>query len=186
MTEKRKIIALVGMSGAGKSQAGEFFKNKGLQVLRFGSAVDDGLKADGLPWTPENTARYREKIREELGMAAVAVKMLPKIQKVLKADHAVVLDGLYSWEEYTFLKEKLPELVILCVYAKPEIRYARLSVRKERPFSPDEARKRDIHEIEIIHKAGPIAFADYLIKNETTIDAFTEELEMFYAALSHD
>jgi dephospho-CoA kinase len=186
MVEKRIVIALVGMSGAGKSQAGKFFTDKGLQVLRFGSVVDNGLKEDGLAWTPENTALYRQKIRDELGMAAVAIKMLPKIEAVLKADTAVVLDGLYSWEEYTYLREKLPALVILCIYARPEVRYARLKVRKDRPFTAQEARERDIHEIEVIHKAGPIAYADYLIKNESTVADFTVELEKFYSDLRND
>ena len=60
-----KVIAIVGMTGSGKTEAGEFFKSKGYEVIRFGSVVDEAVKEAGLPWTPENTALYRKKLREE-------------------------------------------------------------------------------------------------------------------------
>jgi dephospho-CoA kinase len=178
------VIAIVGMSGAGKSQAGEFFKRKGLQVLRFGSVVDDAVGAAGLSWTPENTALFRAKLREELGMAAIAIKILPKIQDVLATDGSVILDGLYSWEEYLFLKEKIPHLQLLCVYAKPAIRHERLKTRSERSFTKEEAEKRDLNEIEVTNKGGPIAAADYLIKNETTYEAFDKALEEYWQVIT--
>lgn len=166
------------MPGAGKSEAGQFFHKQGLPVLRLGSVIDEGIKAEGLAWSPETNTYYREKIRREFGMAAVAIKMLPKIEEALKTHTVVILDGLYSWEEYIFLKEKLPNLKLLCIYARPEIRYKRLAERSDRPFNLTEARKRDEHEIEAINKGGPIAIADYLVKNETTRAYLEEELEL--------
>src|SRR5258708_29052589 len=81
-------------------------------------------------------------------MGAVAIKMMPKIEQAIQTDKDVVLDGLYSWEEYTTLKEKFPNLLLLCVYASPAIRYERLSSRKERTFTKAEARVRDISELQ--------------------------------------
>lgn len=182
----KQIIAIVGMPGSGKSEAGVFFKQKGWEVLRFGSVIDDGLQEEGLPWTPENNAYYREKIRKELGMAAVSLKMMPKIEAAVAADKDVILDGLYSWEEYTTLKQKFPNLLLLCIYTRPEMRYERLSTRKERPFTKEESRQRDISEIEHLNKGGPIAFADYLIKNEGTQEALQKEMEMFWSWVQKD
>lgn len=173
-----KIIAIVGMAGAGKTEAANFFKEKGMSVLRFGLVIDQGLKAEGLPQTPENETYYREKIRRQLGMAAVAIKMMPKINEALKKREKIVLDGLYSWEEYLFFLDRLP-LFLLCIYARPLIRYARLANRKERQLSQEEARKRDIDELEKLNKGGPIALSDYLIKNETKKEDFYRELEKF-------
>ena len=178
------IIAIVGMPGAGKTRAGNFFKEKGMEVLWFGSVVVEGVESQGLPDTPENEANYREKIRQELGMAAVAIKMLPKIKKALEEGKRIVLDGLYSWEEYITLKKELPDLFLLCIYASPKTRYERLSVRQERTITPDEARKRDVRELENLNKGGPIAIADYLIKNEGTKEEFTAELEKFLSTIS--
>lgn len=173
------IIAIVGMAGAGKTEASIFFKEKGTSILRFGSVIDDGLREEGLPWSPENNTYYREKIRKELGMAAVAVKMMPKIEEAISRKDKIVLDGLYSWEEYTFLKKRFENLILLCIYASPSIRYSRLTNRKERTFTIKEARERDIHELEALNKGGPIALSDYLIKNETTKEDLHKELEAF-------
>lgn len=178
------IIAIVGMAGAGKTKAATFFSEKGFEVFRFGSVIVDGLKEEGLEWNPINETSYREKIRKELGMAAVAIKMLPKIKKALEENRKIVLDGLYSWEEYIYLKKEVPELFLLCIYASPKIRYERLGVRKERTFTPEQARARDVSELENLNKGGPIAIADHLIKNETTREDFTEELENFFSTLS--
>ncbi len=180
----KRLIAVVGMPGAGKSEAGIFFKEKeGMEVLRFGSVIDEGLQGEGLPWSAENNGYYREKIRKELGMAAVAIKMMPKIEQAIQTDKDVVLDGLYSWEEYTTLKEKFPNLLLLCVYASPAIRYERLSSRKERTFTKAEARVRDISELQHLNKGGPIAIADYLVKNETTKEDLYKELEAFLESI---
>lgn len=178
-----KIIAIVGMAGSGKSEVGEFFKQKGLPVLRFGSVIDEGLKEEGLPWSAENNTYYREKIRKELGMAAVAKKMLPKIEHALQTESMVILDGLYSWEEYTYLKEKFPQLQILCVYARPDIRYQRLSIRQDRSFLLKDAQERDRNEIENLNKGGPIAMANYLIKNETTKEALAAAFVTYWEEL---
>ncbi len=181
-----KIIAIVGMTGSGKSDSAQFFKEKGYEVLRFGSVVDDAVKEAGLPWTPENTALYRKKLREEFGMGAMAIKMLPKIKENISKGKKIVLDGLYSWEEYEILSKEFSNLLILCIYASPKIRYQRLEVRPDRPFKPEEARKRDIDEIVSTNKGGPIALADYLIINDGTKEEFTEELKIFSEKLQND
>lgn len=177
------VIAIVGMAGAGKTRAATFLSDKGFEVFRFGSIIDDGLKEEGLEWTAENNAYYREKIRKDLGMAAVAIKMMPKIRKAIEENKKIVLDGLYSWEEYVYLKKEIPDLFLLCIYASPKIRYERLSVRKERSFTPEESRQRDVSELDL-NKGGPIAIADYLIKNEDTKESFQQELEKFLLTLS--
>lgn len=182
----KKVIAVVGMSGSGKSEAGIFFKEKGWEVLRFGAVIDEGLQAEGLPWTAENNIYYREKIRKELGMAAVAMKMMPKIDAAMQTDKEIILDGLYSWEEYTTLKEKFPYLFLLCVFASPAIRYERLASRKERAFSKEEAGVRDLTELQNLNKGGPIAMADYLIKNEGTKEELYRELEKFLEFVQKD
>jgi len=46
-----------------------------------------------------------KKIRKELGMSAMAIKIKPRINKALKKNSKIILDGLYSWEEYFYLKK---------------------------------------------------------------------------------
>src|SRR3989344_293773 len=164
---KQQIIAIVGMPGAGKSEAAAFFKQKQLAIFRFGDQTDIGLNESGLPLTEVNERRYRENLRKELGMAAYAIKTFERYQK-LKQPGTVIFDGLYSWEEYKYLRDKV-SVLLLHIYARPDIRYKRLEQRPVRPLTRSEARSRDIAEIEKLNKGGPIALADYLVINESSL-----------------
>jgi dephospho-CoA kinase len=173
-----QILAFVGMPGAGKSEATAYLNSKEIPFIRFGQVTIDYLSEHDLPITPDNERKVREQIRDELGMAAYAIKAKPKIEKLSKEHQLVVLDGLYSWEEYTYLKPIFPQLLLVHIYAEPAKRYKRLAVRSERPLTNEEAKKRDIVEIENINKGGPIAIADYLIDNtEDDISQLYEKIE---------
>ena len=124
----------------------------------------------------ENERKMREKLREEHGMGAFALLLLPKIEESLK-EHDTVLDGLYSWDEYVILKNKFPELKLLCIVAEKSLRYDRLTKREIRPLTNEEAEKRDIAEIENLAKGGPIAIADYYILNNKNIESYINDLE---------
>ena len=179
--KKQQIIAVVGMPGAGKTTACDFFRKKQIPILRFGDETDLGLKELGKPLTEENERWYREKLRKELGMAAYAVKIVPRIKEVLKTKKILILDGLYSWEEYEYLKKMFPQMLVLCVYASPAIRYQRLRRRKIRSLTTKEARERDVAELINLHKGPPIALADYLIINEGMVGKLYQALKELFA-----
>jgi len=160
-----KIIAIVGMAGAGKTEATKYLETKNIPFARFGQITDEAVKALGLSLIQSNERIVREKLRQEFGMAAYAIKMKPRIEKLLKEQNVVVLDGLYSWEEYLFLKKELSGLILVHIFAEPYKRYERLSKRTVRPLSFKEARERDFAELEKLNKGGPIAIADYIIVN---------------------
>lgn len=183
MDSSFKLLAIVGMPGSGKSVAADFFRSKNATILRFGDQTDIGLKEANLPINEDNERMYREKLRAELGMAAMAIKMEPRIIRASKANSFIVLDGLYSWEEYLYLLEKFPQLTLLCVYAPPSMRHQRLSVRQVRPLSEREAQNRDRAEIEHLNKGGPIAVADYLLVNDSDESTFISRLSDLYTKL---
>lgn len=176
-TDKQIIIAVVGMAGAGKSVSCQYFSKKGYPVLRFGDQTDIGLKEQGLALTEANERKYRENLRKELGMAAYAIKIEPRIKKALKKSTIVVLDGLYSWEEYIYLKDKFANFFLLTIYARPTVRYQRLAKRKTRPLTYKQARERDIAELVNLNKGGPIALADFLIKNNKQTAKLYQKLD---------
>jgi dephospho-CoA kinase len=177
MQEKKSqkiLLAIVGMPGAGKTEASVYLAKKGFPFVRFGDVTDEGLKKMGLEINPENEKKFREQLRKNLGMQAYAIKSRPKIEEILKNHNVVILDGLYSWEEYILLKKELRDLILITIYAEPKIRYERLSKRIIRPVSLEKARERDVAELEKLNKGGPIAIADYMIENnsESTSDLF--------------
>lgn len=168
-----KIFAIVGMCGSGKSVVCDYLENLGYTKIYFGGVTMQELKKEGLEVNPENEKKIRESLREKYGMGAFAYLLLPNIEKAYEEGN-VVLDGLYSWDEYVILKEKFKgKMRILAIITDKEIRYERLAKREIRPLTREEAEKRDIAEIENLAKGGPIAFADYYLKN----DGKKEELE---------
>ena len=163
------IIAIVGMAGSGKSEVTDHLINLGFSKLRFGQVTIDILKKNNLKVNEKNEREVREKLRKDHGMEAYAKLNLPKIKQKLSETPNIVLDGLYSWEEYLFLKNKFPDIKVIAVYCSPKTRYKRLKNRKIRPLKEQEAFSRDKSEIENLHKAGPIAMADYTIINESNL-----------------
>ncbi len=170
-----KIVAIVGMCGSGKSIASKYFEDLGYKNVYFGGVTMEKLKEAGLEVTPENEKMMREKLRRELGMGAYAKVLLPRILELSK-DYDVVLDGLYSWSELKILEEEFDMRTIAIVCDK-SLRYDRLSKRDVRPFNNEEAKKRDITEIENIEKAGPIAYADYFIYNNGSMEEYYKRLD---------
>lgn len=190
MNTNKKIIAIVGMCGAGKSQVSDYLVEKGFAYLRFGQITLDLIKEQGLEVNEINEKMIREKLRAEHGMGAYATVNIPKIDLLLATGKPVVADGLYSWTEYKILKEKYGEdLVVLAVYASPQLRYSRLSARlhdaskdvavRFRAMTPEQARTRDYAEIENIEKGGPIVMADFTIVNDADFDYMYKQIDTF-------
>lgn len=171
-----KIIAIVGMCGVGKSVASDILEGLNYKKVYFGGVTMEKMKEEGIEITPENEKKMREGLRKKYGMGAYAIILLPKIKELAK-DNNVVLDGLYSWDELKILREELGDnLTVIAIVADKKIRYERISSRKIRPFTYEEAKNRDITEIENVDKAGPIAYADYYIDNNRDIETYKKRL----------
>jgi len=187
----KKIIAILGMAGSGKSEAANYFIKKGFSYVRLGQIVMDEIKKRNLELSEKNEKIIRDGFRKKLGMAAFAILNTKKINKI-KND--VVIDGLYSWEEYVYFKHKYKNLLCLSIYASPKTRYQRLVGRdkkhkddpqmKFRSFTLKEAKKRDISEIQKSSKGGPIAMADYTIINEASKKVFLDNLDKVYRRIN--
>ena len=178
-----KVVSIVGMTGAGKSEVSRVFEQNGFIRVRFGDVTDEEIKKRGLELNEANERYIRELLRQEHGMEAYARLNLPRIDSALEHSD-VVIDGLYSWEEYTFLKTCYGEdFWVVAVWASPRTRYQRLTTRLERHLTLEEAVNRDRVEIENINKGGPIAMADFTIINESSIEDLRQEAERIIARL---
>lgn len=174
-----KIIAVVGMCGSGKSEAVKFFVESGYKRVYFGEVVMNEMKRLGLEVNEANERATRENLRKEFGMGAMAVKSLPIIEEFMKQSN-VVIESLYSWEEFKILKDKFGEAFqLITIYTTKELRYERLLKRPFRPLTNEESKSRDISEIEKLDKGGPIAYTDYLILNDGSLNAMNEELKKY-------
>ena len=178
-----KVVSIVGMTGTGKSEVAKVFEDSGFTRIRFGDVTDEEIKKRGLEPNEENERYIRDLLRKEHGMSAYAKLNLPKIDEASKYSD-VVIDGLYSWEEYAFLKTYYGEdFYVVAVWSSPRTRYARLSSRLNRRLKLEEAISRDRAEIENINKGGPIAMADFTIINESSLERLKREAERITSRL---
>ena len=177
-------LALVGMPGAGKTLCAQHLKDSGFFTLRFGRVVVDEVQRRGWTVNAENERIVREELRAQHGMSAMALLSLPKLKEALAHHQHIVIDGLYSFSEYKFLRQHLGVPVILLAIAAPRhLRYQRLAARPIRPLTPAEASQRDMLEIERLEKGGPIAIADYTLLNDAEPDTLLDQLDRLLEAL---
>jgi dephospho-CoA kinase len=180
----KKVVAIVGMAGSGKSEVARLFENHGFLRVRFGDITDEEMQKRSLERCEASERYCREILRKELGMAAYAILNRPRIDAGLQSTD-VVADGLYSWEEYLSLKDYYGDkFYVIAVYSSPTTRYLRLANRMQRPLNTTESASRDKSEIENLNKGGPIAMADFTIQNESTIINLRRQTESLLARLS--
>ncbi len=178
-----KVVSIVGMAGSGKSEVARMFERNGFGKIRFGDITDEEIKKRGLELNEENERYIRQQLRKEHGMSAYAKLNLPRIDDSLKSSD-VVIDGLYSWEEYALLKNRYGDRFhVVAVWASPKTRYQRLARRRIRPLTVEEAASRDTAELENTNKGGPIAMADFTIINETSLEDLKQETERIISVL---
>ena len=178
---KNIIVAVVGMTGAGKSEVTQFFLDRNFKRVYLGDVTFEEMKRLGLEITPDNERMVRESLRAQNDMAIYAKKSLDKIKKYYDNGENVVIESMYSWSEYKFFKEIFKDdFKVLAIVTNRDIRAKRLGVREIRPLTDEQVTKRDYTEIENIEKGGPIAIADFYMENNNDLGKLKESSKKFF------
>ena len=176
-----KILAIVGMSGSGKSVVVDHLTNLGLPKIYFGGMIYKEMEKRGIERTAdgESEKHFREMIRETEGKDWVVRQVIESTKNLIAAGQKrIVLDGLYTWTEYKILKKEFPgQMTVLAVVVDKSIRHKRVAERPERPFNAEEIQERDRSEIENLEKGGPIAMADYYLLNNGSVEALEKDVD---------
>ena len=175
-----KILAIVGMPGSGKSEAANHFRKLGLPVISFSEIVKKPIESKKLPDTLEVHHNIRQEIRDKYGYEAMALLSHEKIEEALKKHKLIVIEGMRSWEEYEYLKKNFSEakVHILALFVDKQKRYQRIKNRASRSNLRGE--ERDLDEMLQTHMGPTIAYADYLIKNNFSLEELRHKLDEVY------
>ncbi len=178
--KKKSIIVLTGLPASGKSTAAKYFEKKGLPVIRFGQIINEMVDKQGKPHIEEVHKKLRIQIRRKYGLEAMAVLNKDKINQALKESNIVVIEGLRSWEEYEFLRKHFSDarIFLVHIFADKELRYKRLRQRKYR--NKLGGIERDKNEVFDTNMGPTLALADFVIKNNFSLDDFHSKLEELY------
>lgn len=180
MQEARRVFAIVGMAGTGKSEVIRYLQKKyRWPKVYIPESLFEELKKQELELNWKNEKKIREEMRKEHGQNVFVELALPKIKEELKNSKVVILESLYGWGECEILKQAYPDYFrLIGVWASPAIRFERIKNRSYRPIKTfKEFQERDRNEIEVTEKGGPIAICDYMILNDGSVDDLHREVD---------
>ncbi|MBR0465636.1 AAA family ATPase [Candidatus Saccharibacteria bacterium] len=179
--DNTKILAIVGMSGSGKSVIVDHLTDKGYPKVYFGGMIYKEMEKRGIERTEdgESEKKFREMIRETEGKDWVVRQVIEETKDLIDAGQKrIILDGVYSWTEYKILKHEFPKMMtFLAVVVDKHLRYERVAKRPGRSFDAAAIRERDRSEIENLEKGGPIVAADYYVLNNGSIETLCEDVD---------
>jgi dephospho-CoA kinase len=174
MSNKRLIVCLTGMPGAGKSSVASFLKEKGFVVMTMGDVVREEAKRQGLEPTDINLGKMMLKLRQDLGPGAVGHIVLQKLARDDSSSN-VVIDGIRGIAEVEVLK-KVGHVRLLAIHASQDTRFKHLKerARADAPSSGNEFAGRDKRELSV-GVSEAIALANEMISNN---DLTLEQLKL--------
>ena len=165
--KEKIVVGVAGMPGAGKATMKEMVEKLGYPVIVMGDEVREETRRRGMKLTPENVGMVMLKLREEEGLAVVAKRCVPKIEKA--QGKVVIVDGIRSLHEVNEFKRHFPNFTLIAIHASPETRFQRLFQRKrsDDPEGWETFVERDLRELSV-GLGSAIATADHMIINEGT------------------
>ncbi len=130
------ILGFTGLLASGKGTAAKYLQEKyGASTFRFSTMLRDALDRFYLPQTRDNMIKISEIIRGTFGEDTMARTMSMDAEK--SENKTIVVEGVRRPADIEYLK-RLPNFVLVEIFADPKIRYERLIKRRE---NPDDATK---------------------------------------------
>jgi dephospho-CoA kinase len=181
-----KLIVTVGMPGSGKDELIAVAQSMGLATLKMGDLVRDETRRRGLQLTNANVGRIASEERDKHGPAIWAQRAVPKL-----IETRMLVDGCRSDSEVAVFRHNFGDLYVLGIFASPETRYDRMTVRNRHDDAGglQEFFDRDRRELKW-GIGNAFALADGMLTNETGLDEFRRaartKIEQVLAAKDDD
>lgn len=180
-----RIVATTGMPGSGKGEALKFFEKAGIPAFVMRTVIQAELEKRGIPLNNRTLREFATELRKKEGMDIVARMCVPAITELAKKHDVILVDGIRSYAEVKFFKEKFTQdFVLIAIHAPPKLRFERLKARRERwdMDAWEEFVWRD--EKELGWGLGDaIALADFIVDNSGTLEQMHSQLKKVLKAI---
>lgn len=180
-----KVIGLVGLQAAGKTEVAKTFSKLGASCVRMGDVVVEEVRRRGLQVNERTVGETAEELRKRHGMGVIAKLNIPRIEEAGKNKRAVVVDGIRGIAEVEEFRKAFGENFVLCaVLASAGSRFERVTGRKREDDAGtfEEFVKKDRRELGW-GLGEAIALADYFIVNEGTLEDLVKEAEKLFGRI---
>jgi dephospho-CoA kinase len=181
------LIAVTGLSGAGKTTAIDCLQKIGIGVkVYLGQAVLDAVISRGLPSGPESEREVRSDFRKQHGSGALAVLAGPQIRQHLGQNTNVLLDAIFDEQEYTFVRDLCSgttSFALVSIEANFITRSRRLITRNDRPCAPNQLQTRDAFELNQLGIKKVFDRATFKVINEAGLDEFEAQLRALWSTI---
>lgn len=171
------VMGISGLPGSGKSLVSDMASEKGAIIVSMGDIIREEAKKRG-----ESTKDTAKNLRKEHGEYIVSELTIKKIKELENEgiENTIVVEGIRSHHEVEMFKENFENFIILSIFANPDLRFKRLQNRMREDDSKDykEFQKRDQMELDF-GIGNVISLSDKIIINESDIDSYKKEIEMF-------
>ena len=181
-----KAVLVTGLPGSGKSIVVEAAKKLGIPVVCMGDIVREEAIKRGLEINREVLGRLSRELRQKFGQDIIAKLTYEKVRGIRA--NVCLIDGVRSWAEVEYFKNKFENVIIIAVHAPPRIRFLRLLSRgrEDDPKTWEEFIERDERELSMgIGKV--IALSDYIILNyrKKKEEVLEEAIKLLKEVLEH-
>ncbi|RLE57696.1 MAG: dephospho-CoA kinase [Thermoprotei archaeon] len=164
-----KLVLLTGLPGSGKSLVAKLLSEYlRAPTVNMGDVVREEARRRGLPESREVLSNIAIELRKNYGSDAIAKLTYEYwLRKLEGRAEVVIVDGVRSWDEVNYFKQRFGDVLVVAVHASPRTRFRRLRERgrSDDPRSWIEFVKRDLAELSM-GVGTVIALADYVITNE--------------------
>lgn len=158
--QKKVILGFTGLLASGKGTAAKYLEEKyGAATFRYSTMLRDILNRVYVPQTRDNMVRLSEFLRGAYGEDVMAKTIAEDIKQ--SESKIIMVEGVRRLADIAYLS-KLPNFVLVEIFAKPKIRYERLIKRGENTddnsktyeqFLADHQRSTEVSILEVIKHA---------------------------------
>ena len=176
----KMILGLTGTLGAGKDAAAKFFIRNGFSYHSCSDIIRDECKKRGISLDRDNLIKTGNELREKYGSEILARMIIER--RIAKDEKDILVVSIRNPFEVEELK-KQKDFVMIAVDAPIELRYKRITSRKEirdhvsfDKFKEQEEREmagdKNMQQLDKVMK-----MADYKIINDGTLEQLQSRLE---------